>query len=88
MFQSPCSCIRNALMSTAMATKSLKIVIFNHLMPIVMINSKVPKPDCGLERKVSVALKKTQLLCAYARILGTPVFQILYPPLHGMLWLP
>ena len=35
--QSPCSCIRNAIMLTAVATKS---VIFNLLMPIVMIMSQ------------------------------------------------
>ena len=34
--KSPCSCIRNALMLTAVATTSLKIVIFNHLMLVLM----------------------------------------------------
>ena len=72
-------------MLTAVATKSLKIVIFNHLM-LVDANCddsvtipKVPKP-----LKVSVALEKNQLSRIYVRNLGTPLFQILDPPLHPM----
>ena len=71
--QSPRSCIRNALMLPAwLATKSLKIVIFNHLM---LVDAKyddsvtIPKPGCGL-------LKKNFFLRAYARISCTPLFQI------------
>ena len=61
-------------MLTAVATKSLKIVIFNHLM-IVDANCDdsvtIPRcPNLVVDLKVSVALKK--LSRAYARILGTP----------------
>ena len=71
-------------MLTAVATKSLKIVIFNlnHLM-LVAIDANcdgsvtISKcPNLVVDLKVSVALKKT------FTILGTPLFQILDPPLH------
>ena len=74
-------------MLTAVATKSLKIVIFNHLM-LVDANCDdsvtIPRrPNLVVDLKVSVALKK-ETLCAYARILGTLLFQILNPPLGGL----
>ena len=58
--QSPCSCIRNALMLTAVATKSLKIVIFNHLVLVdANCDDSVTIPRCPnlvVDLKVSAAL--------------------------------
>ena len=68
-------------MLTAVATKSLKIVIFNHLMLVDVNcddNVTIPRsPNLVVDLKVSVPLQK-KLLRAYAR---TPLFQILDPPL-------
>ena len=79
--QSPCSCIRKALMLTAVATKSLKIVIFNHLMRVDANDSvtipRCPNLGCGLESECGTEKKN------FARILGTPLFEILDPPLGG-----
>ena len=51
-------------------------------MPIVMIVSQFQGGHANLvvDLKVSVALKK--ILRAYVRILGTPLFQLLDPPLY------
>ena len=60
--QSPCSYIRNALMLTSVVTKSLKIVIFNHLVLVdANCDDSVTIPRCPnlvVDLKVSVALKK------------------------------
>ena len=67
-------------MLTAVATKSLKIVIFNHL---VLVDDSVTIPRCPnlvVDLKVSVALQKN-----FARLrthFGHPLIQILDPPLR------
>ena len=66
--QSPCSCIRNA----AVATKSFKIVIFNHLMHVDADSVTIPRcPNLVVDLKVSVALTK-KISRAYVRISCTP----------------
>ena len=76
---SPCSCIRNALMLTAVATNSLKIVIFSHLMLVdANCNDSVTIPRCPnlvVDLKVSECGTEKKLSRGYTRILGTPYFK-------------
>ena len=70
-------------MLTAVATKSLKIAIFNHLMLVdANCDDSVTIPRCPnlvVDLKGSVALEKK--LACLPEHLGTPLFQILDPPL-------
>ena len=70
-------------MLTAVATKSLKIVFFNHLMLVgANCDDSVTIPRClnlVMDLKVSVALKK---IFAHLRArFGLPLFEILDSPL-------
>ena len=70
-------------MLTAVATKSLKIVIFKLVDANCDDSVTIPRcPNLVVDLKVSVALKKK----FFTHILGTPLFQILDPPLQGLEW--